>query len=1239
MKTFASRRVLSILLCLCMLAAAFSGTASAVPSTSDSGSFAGRIESMLMNPDMTHKVAARWWLAEGSHTDETLIESIEELYRYGFGAVEFVALDESAYLDESRYSWGTQEWIEDSQLIVEECTKRGMGVSFTSGTHWSNANLPTIRPDEESASQELGYKTIELASGETFSGALPQVILPGDATAMTLTGVVAAQVSGRTEENRTLLREDSLTDITAMAVQEDGVWTLDYTAPQGDDSILFVFWQYGTSQIATPSVETNYVINYFSEEGANALIRYWDETVLTPQLKQAIQQNGEVSMYMDSLELEAKGADTTGNLWCADYLSQFKARRGYDVTKYLPLLILDRTGKNPSNPLTITTKYWYELDEGNDSADKIRNDLYQTNTELYSENCLQVLTEWLHSFGMTLRAENSYGLLLEISQPIANIDYVEGESLEFAAEIDRFRSQSGAAHLYNKVYSSESGALMGSNYWHNSAYYRQIFYTQFAAGVQKTVTHGYSAAYGPEGNVKWPGFEGMWDMFSCRFNQREPASIDYQEYWGQLNRIQTVLRQGVPQMDLGILRTDYNFDVMAGTGRELGANTAFHQGKGYYWMDQTLQQAGYTYDYFSPYLLQDEAITCESGLVQADGAAYQALLVYQEEMPLASAERLLQWARDGLPVVLVTGPTEELTRTDYLRRHEGAAITTGSLDGRDDELALVMAELKAQKSVACVDTEAEAYDALIGLSVHPRAEFAEPNQNLLTVMRKDGDTSYLYVYNYMFEQKESYAGKISVDGLLKPYLINTYDGTVKELAEYSCENGRTLLNIDLAPGEVAVFALDGSEQPEKTVVSKQNVDQVMVENGKTVLYVPQSGTASVTYSDGTTQSCEVTVPDAIELDGWNLTVESWTAGDKLVRTEDKGRGYVTTEVTYDTQKTSLYAGETELLPWKEIDAVGDTVSGVGTYTAVFTLPESWDVKTNALLFQADSFNGGTAQILINGQEVPVNFDTCTADLSAAVVPGENLIEVRVTSSLRNVLMANGYASVGMWAYIHRNELAPADYGMTGAVSLTAYTKVGASASDVLSVSAPETAQAGSDFAVTVVTNASVTDVKLFNEYSLAIGTKSAEVTSHADGTKTWNLTVSVGTPGSRTFKVVTRGSEGYYLDSKTSVSLEITSIPPVLNRFDLPESTVANRTFIVKATTDLAATKIAVYNEYGTKMGLKSLSYKIVDGQKEWIGVMSIGTKGERTFTATAVNKYGVQSDGLTGSISVQAYA
>ena len=105
------------------------------------------------------------------------------------------------------------------------------------------------------------------------------------------------------------------------------------------------------------------------------------------------------------------------------------------------------------------------------------------------------------------------------------------------------------------------------------------------------------------------------------------------------------------------------------------------------------------------------------------------------------------------------------------------------------------------------------------------------------------------------------------------------------------------------------------------------------------------------------------------------------------------------------------------------------------------------------------------------------------------------------------------------------------------------------------------------------------------------------------------------------------------------MNLDITSIPATLINFNIPDTAVANRTFIVKATTDLNASGIAVYNEYGLKMGVKSLSYKIVDGQKVWMGVMCIGTKGERTFTAYAVNRYGVRSDALTDTVTVTAFA
>ncbi|MCI8497679.1 MAG: alpha/beta hydrolase [Clostridiales bacterium] len=193
---------------------------------------------------------------------------------------------------------------------------------------------------------------------------------------------------------------------------------------------------------------------------------------------------------------------------------------------------------------------------------------------------------------------------------------------------------------------------------------------------------------------------------------------------------------------------------------------------------------------------------------------------------------------------------------------------------------------------------------------------------------------------------------------------------------------------------------------------------------------------------------------------------------------------------------------------------------------------------------------------------------------------------------------------------------------------------------VKSATAPESAQVNATFDVTVVTAGSVTDVRLANENDMLLKASNTSVTMNEDGTKTWLLTMSVGTVGNdRTFQVVTKGPQAYYQSSGETVSLDITSIPPVLNSFDLPDETVANRTFIVKATTDMAATKIVVYNEYGTKMGIKSLSYKIVDGQKEWTGVMRIGTKGERTFTANAVNKYGAQSEAIADSISVKAFA
>lgn len=187
----------------------------------------------------------------------------------------------------------------------------------------------------------------------------------------------------------------------------------------------------------------------------------------------------------------------------------------------------------------------------------------------------------------------------------------------------------------------------------------------------------------------------------------------------------------------------------------------------------------------------------------------------------------------------------------------------------------------------------------------------------------------------------------------------------------------------------------------------------------------------------------------------------------------------------------------------------------------------------------------------------------------------------------------------------------------------------------------ESARVNEAFEVSVTTSGDVQNVKLFNTNGMNIGLRGKTVTENADGTRTFTLTAALGTVGSgRVLQVVTQDASGAYSDSGVTVSVDIVSAPPAISSFTMPETAVAGRAFAITAVTDESASSIAVYNEFGLKMGLSGLSYEIVDGQKVWTAVMKIGTKGSRTFTASAVNRYGVRSEETrNASISVSYFA
>ena len=57
-----------------------------------------------------------------------------------------------------------------------------------------------------------------------------------------------------------------------------------------------------------------------------------------------------------------------------------------------------------------------------------------------------------------------------------------------------------------------------------------------------------------------------------------------------------------------------------------------------------------------------------------------------ETMPLAAAERILAWAKEGLPILFVNHAEEIVANDEVLKVNNGAAIRTGSNNSEDEAL-------------------------------------------------------------------------------------------------------------------------------------------------------------------------------------------------------------------------------------------------------------------------------------------------------------------------------------------------------------------------------------------------------------------------------------------------------------------------------------------------------------------------------------------------------------------------
>lgn len=958
------------------------------------------------NPGDEYKPYIRWWFSPGSMTKEETRKQVRQVAEDGFGGLEMVALNASAHI-------GSDEWNECMKWILEEAQDCGLKLAFTIGEGWPVKTPEITDADDIRAQQGLFYKSVDFTAQEdaniytTDTLPFPDEQFESDRP-YELVAVTAAQkkADGTYDASSAVDITSSVSGLNEKKNDISGA-SVSWKAPENGQWSIFYLYR----QSLEAADDTAPVIDHFSADATDAVLDYWENTIMgDPYLKELYESNGS-EMFCDSLEL-GDTEKSKAALWTQNLLSEFEKRRGYDLTPYLPVIFIEniyhnqaRAGAHENGGMS---EDWPSDFDFGEEGYRIRMDFFQTLTELFTENHVKKIADWSHNHNMSLRYQ-VYGSVMDVTQSGLAVDIHETETLSSTDIMDFYRTQSGTVHMTGSgVYSTETAAvpLLGwaqtwtgsyhadggfddENYWRtdggNYAYPTSNLFggsedagllyhynRQMATGVNRIVMHGFS----------YDG-SGMDVMYSNPWGNVSPLWENIQAMTDYMTRSQYVMQTGQADVDLAVYHMRYyEWCCTLSTPTESYALTE-------------MEKAGYTYDYVSPALLNlDNAMVSDDNgkiTLAKDGPTYKALVLDQRiqgteepalianDMPVDTAEKILTYGQAGLPIIIV-GEAPNRVNTFGGSSEEMAA--------EDQRLSEIMNEIMALETTIFVDTQAEIPDALAQLGVYPDTQKDEPSP-IVTFHRTDSFNDYYYFYNT--DLNHASANTFTLDGNGKPYLLNPWTGEVSPIAEYAADNGSVTVQLSLEPNETAFVVLtgenptDASGLPHVTDTDAWNV--AYTEDNQLAIQAVQEGSYTVTLDNGQEETISFeSIPDTFELTKWTMELEDWLPSDNGNLRE------------FNKVQRGLYTLE-NLTPWNEIEGLEDA-GGVATYTASFTLEQGWEDGIGAVI----DFGYASDTITVSVNDVSIgniNQLSKKADIGPYLTAGENTITVQVASSLAN----------------------------------------------------------------------------------------------------------------------------------------------------------------------------------------------------------------------------------------------
>jgi hypothetical protein len=974
------------------------------------------------NPGPSLRPGFYWWWPGPAVEDAELRAEVEEMATAGFGhgqlfETPFIGLPPTGNPPET-YMWGTRHWAERVRTAFQAARDNGFTVDLQSSSDWPWSSPAVTGENIELSAQQLTFGHQPLSGPSEHVGPPPPAddLEPHERR---LAAVTAARrhPAGTDAEGQLLLDPDSTVDLTGSV---DAQGNVRWRVPPGE-WVLFGFWQGPAREGEAPSggggeSTSGRLLDHLNRDAVKAATRFLDENLFSVLGPLARQSGG----VFHNSSLEGFGARV---FWTGDFPQEFRSRRGYHLTRYLPALTVRQPG----------LQAWFTGGEGikdtiydfpGSAGERVRRDYAQTLTELWVDEHVLPTAGWAHRHGLESAGRAIGGEVIGLNvlavakaYDVPDVDHVTNPSIDWVRTTTSGARLSGAEKA-----SVELGDLINKDYMITLQTLKRLGDRQLAGGANVLDLHSYPYKFAH--GADWP----TWWAFSSEYSglglsegftpaiplwRHLPRLADY------FARAQTLLRAGRPVTDVAVYREAFGFaDTIAerlpGFGDEEDVGDAFEPA-----VNSALTRSGFSFDIVDPDTVQDRSTEVSGGRLVVQRPGYKALVVdldaskriglvdNTDAMAASVAWRLVRFARKGLPIVFVGRLPER-------------GVSYRDPGDEDGSLQRAVAELKRSPRVRLAEDEYDVPAALADLGVDPDLAFdgtdrsAQPcgfgAQCVYSVHRRTNEGDYWYIWN-AGDEPARFTGSFDADRRA-PEVWDLWGGARRPLGLYRlARDGRVKVPLDLAPLESAVI---GFERPARKHVVATGAEEVVVRDKELFLRSTEGGHARATLSNGRHVRVEFPrLPDPLEPGQWDLHVEG------AVRDGEEAHDLVLTE----------------LADWREIPELAHT-SGTGTYRATIGLSKSWTRDGRGAYLELGRVEGAV-QVHVNGSLVhPAAVPPPRLDVRPFLRHGANRIRIELTTTLKNRLVEMSTHVDGYQRFQLRPETQP--YGLIGPVRLTPY---------------------------------------------------------------------------------------------------------------------------------------------------------------------------------------------------------